>query len=212
MKKSDKLKKIIKDGERRGHIFSALSLILTAFFAIYNLYLGLAYRLIWNASIMLYYLILLVIKSIIMAGKRRWRALDSAELDKKQRTLVNVVNVFLIIVDLALFAPVTIMVLGARPVGIGMIPAIAVAAFTTYKVTMAIISFQRARKSSDIILRTLKTISLKEAVVSVITLQNTLIMTFGDFGSMIALTACTSAALLLWLIAISVYQIIRVKK
>ena len=91
------------------------------------------------------------------------------------------------------------------------------AAYTTYKVTMASIHLKRRKRSSDSLVRLLRTINFIDALVSVLTLQNTLIMlnATGEELSMLPLTAMTSAAVFLTVLLLSLHalaQAIRVRK
>ena len=98
------------------------------------------------------------------------------------------------------------MVVRQKPVDLTLIPAIAMAAYTTYKVIMASVNLKNRKRSADSLVRLLRTISFIEALVSVLTLQNTLIMVNlkGDGSEMLTLTAITSAAIMLAVLALSV--------
>ena len=65
----------------------------------------------------------------------------------------------------------------------GDILAIATAAYTTYKVTIAIIHLKKAIKEKDDILQALRNINMAEAIISIVLLANTLITTFGTFDT-----------------------------
>ena len=79
-----------------------------------------------------------------------------------------------------------------------LIPAIAMAAYTTYKIIMASVNLRKQRISSDSLVHLLRTVNFIDALVSILTLQNTLIMVSsnGSDMGMLPLTAGTSA--LIW--------------
>ena len=87
-----------------------------------------------------------------------------------------IASIVLFILNIALILPLAIMVVRQKPVNLTLIPAIAMAAYTTYKVIMASINLKRRKKTSNILVKLLRSISFIDALVSVITLQNTLIM------------------------------------
>jgi hypothetical protein len=91
------------------------------------------------------------------------------------------------------------MVRQQKPVSLTLIPAIAMAAYTTYKVIMASVNLRKRKSSSDSLVWLLRTISFIDALVSILTLQNTLIMvnSSGEDLGMLPLTAITSA--LVWI-------------
>lgn len=92
-----------------------------------------------------------------------------------------------------------------------LIPAIAMAAYTTYNVVMSSVNLKRRKRSSDRLVRLLRTINFIDALVSVLSLQNTLIMVNmkGDGSEMLTLSAITSAAIMLAVLAISVAAMIK---
>ena len=105
----------------------------------------------------------------------------------------------LLLLNVSLIVPISLMVVQQKPVRMTLIPAIAMAAYTTYKITMASIHLRRRRRTRNRFVRLLRTVSFIDALVSILTLQNTLIMVSsngGDMG-MLPLTAASSAAV--WL-------------
>ena len=80
----------------------------------------------WNISIAIYYILLLFIRLLII-------------LSKKEKITYIFTSIFLFIINLALIAPITIMALNQKNINIGLIPAIGIATYTTYKITNAII-------------------------------------------------------------------------
>lgn len=113
--------------------------------------------------------------------------------------------------NLALAVPISLMVVDSRPVNMGLIPAIAMAAYTTYKVVMASVNIKRMKRSSNILVRELRTINFIDALVSVLTLQNTLIIVnrTEESGDMFVLTAVSSAVIYSVILALSVWRIVK---
>ena len=70
-----------------------------------------------------------------------------------------------------------------KPSITGDILAIATVAYTTYKITIAIIHLKKAIKEKDDILQALRNINMVEAIISIVLLANTLITTFGTFDT-----------------------------
>ena len=88
----------------------------------------------------------------------------------------------------------------------GLIPAIATAAYATWKITLASIRYRRRSRSADGFTAQLRTVGLVDALVSVLTLQNTLIMVndAGGGRSMLTLAALSSAVIFVGIVAICV--------
>ena len=96
-----------------------------------------------------------------------------------------------------------------KPVSIGLIPAIAMAAYTTGKITRASIHVarQRRRSSGNILVAELRTVNFIDALVAILTLQNTLIMVnqnTADENVMRPLSAASSAVIYAAIVCITV--------
>ena len=139
-----------------------------------------------------------------------------ARLPKKRRKRIRsrvrvAVSAALVPLNLSLFVPFTMLVMLVKPVSLGLIPAIAMAAYTTYKITMAIVHLRRRRVSRDPLVKELRSINFIDALVSILTLQNTLIMVNDpDAGQrLLPLTASVTAIILSVILFISVLHLVR---
>ena len=112
----------------------------------------------------------------------------------------------LLVLNLSLIGPYAIMVRQEKPVSMTLTAAIAMATFSTYKIIIASVNLKRRKRTSNLQLRLLRVISFIDALVSVMTLQNTLIMVNSPDGglAMRPLTAITSGAFWLAGVALSV--------
>ncbi len=211
MKVKEFVNKFISNRPFRWYILAGVSCIMGFIFAIYNLAMGVAYGLVWHFSVSFYYLFLAIAKIVILYCEKRWKFKE--DVSKERRKLFKISNVFLLLIDLVLVVPITLMLLQRKPVtNLGTIPTIAVAVYTTYKIVIACVNYKRSNSTANISLNTIKTIGLKEAIVSILTLQNTMITVFGGAESMKVTTMYTSIALYLLLVAISIYQFIKINE
>ena len=115
------------------------------------------------------------------------------------------------LLNLSLVIPISIMVLQQKPMNLTLIPAITMAAYTTYKIIMASINLKRRNRISDSLIRLLRTINFIDALVSILALQNTLIMvnSKGEVNGMLPLTSITSGAIWLAILIISVSVLVK---
>jgi len=182
------------------------SLAASAAFALYNGIAGLAYHAPWNGSICVYYLLLAGIRGYLLVNQRRLAGLLQSKARRPERWVCANAAGALLVLNLALIAPIALIVRMERPVNMGLIPAIATAAYATWKITLASIRYRRRSRSADGFTAQLRTVGLVDALVSVLTLQNTLIMVndAGDGRSMLILAACSSAVVFVGIVAISV--------
>ncbi|MBQ7719052.1 MAG: hypothetical protein IJT56_00580 [Clostridia bacterium] len=184
-------------------ITADVSLGVTAAFALYNGFLGVHHQSLWHGTICVYYIILVLLRGGIVFSERiAYKRDDGGRVRKICR---GVSSALLLILNISLIVPIALMVKMEKPVGMTLIPAIAMAAYTTYKIVMASVNLRRRKRSSDILVRLLRTIGFIEALVSILTLQNTLIMvnSGGGSGAMLTLTALTSGAIWLGILIIS---------
>ncbi len=202
--------KIKDDYELRSYITGILSFLINIAFLVFNLVLGIYYKLPFNMSICFYYLLLILLRYMIINFERRNRYEE--HINDKRIKNTKLVSWLLLLADLTIVVPIILMVLSQRSVTMGTIPAISVAAYTTYKITLAILNYKKVLNGKNLSLIGLKMINLLDALVSILTLQNTLVMVFGDGSSMLILTACTSAGMLIVMIMATILFIKRIKK
>ena len=112
---------------REDHIYQALmsttiSFVCTALFALYNGYWGLCYGSVWHGSIGIFYLLLMVIRGIILLTERRVRTWLEVERDRCRRRTFFISAVLLLVLDLALIPPISMMVVLDKPVSISQSP------------------------------------------------------------------------------------------
>ena len=187
-------------------ISSTASLCVTILFALYHGFLGLAAYSIWHGSICVFYLLLVVIRGIILLTEYRIKSEREEEKQRRRRKTFSITSVLLLLLNLSLMLPISLMVLLQNQVNIGKIPAIAMAAYTTYKITMALIHIRR-QKIYHVLIRELRTINLIDALVSILTLQSTLIMVNSgpaEETNMLTLSSISSAAIYIVIIIVTV--------
>ena len=192
----------------KTYITASGSLAATLIFAFYNGFLGIHHASLWYGTICVYYILLTVLRGSIVAAAKRIDQREEKE-DLRNKAFLAI-SLLLLILNISLIVPLSIMVRQQKPVSLTLIPAIVMAAYTTYKVIMASINFRRRKRSSDSLVWLLRTINFIDALVSILTLQNTLIMVNSDGKdlSMLPLTAITSAVIWAAVLAMSLSVII----
>ncbi|MCD7805239.1 MAG: hypothetical protein LUH03_08880 [Oscillospiraceae bacterium] len=203
--KNSFIEKYRTDYEFRTFSSAWLSLGITVLFAAYNGYLGIAQGSLWHGSIAGYYIILAIIREIILLSDRKIRRQESGKNEARMKTF-RISSAFLMLLNIALICPIALMVMFEKPVGYPLYVAIAMAAYTTYKIIMASVNFGSKKKklSGNILISELRAINLIDAIVSVMSLQNTLIMVNGGAESMLTLSAITSGAMYALVLVITI--------
>lgn len=186
---------------------------MTILFAIYNGFLGIYQFSIWHGSIGIYYLLLAGIRGIILLTEKNIKTKSKKEKTKRRKQAFALSAAMLLLLNVALICPIVLMVKFEKPVNLSLIPAIAMAAYTTYKVTIASVNIykQKRRKNSNFLIAELRDINFIDALVSVLTLQNTLIMvnsTEQSIDNMFVLAAISSAVIYIIIVVISICLIV----
>lgn len=170
-----KSNKIITYINKQKKLITILSLILTLLFSIYNRIIGVIKESLWHESISIYYFTIILIKSIILIYI--YKSYDR----KHDSTIFKITKILLLILNILLIVPITLLILNKRAVQMSLIFSIVIALYVTIKTTKSIINYFKNKKTQDILIKQLLVIDLTDVVVSILTLQNTLITVNGGY-------------------------------
>jgi len=183
-------------------VSSTISALVSTAFTLYNGVLGIVYQSLWHGSICVYYLLLAVVRAILLRTR-----------NNSQRKVHIGTHLLLLLMDISLIVPLYVMVNGERSYTYGLIPAIAMAIYTTYRIIMGIINFRKSRKTDNPLVAELRMINLTDALIAVLSLQNALIIANGGmYGGMKTLVAWTSGGIYLIIVILTIMSFISVKK
>lgn len=194
------------------------SFIITIIFTLFNAFIGLYKNSIWHISIALYYVILVLIRFVIVMIEKKIKAKENNNQEETRnirKVVYIIISILLIILSLALIVPISLMATNQKEVNMGLIPALAVSCYTTYKITISIINYKKSNNSISILYKQLKTVNLIDAILSILTLQNTLILVNDGLNNdMVILTSITSlvGVLIIFTLSIHSFKFIKQKK
>ena len=192
--------------EHRILLTALLSSITTLLFALYNGYLGLRFGDIWGISIAIYYLFITIARMICLGIEKKLKGNEDKSKDIIRRKVYAGMSIFIFFIDICLFVPITLMVVCPKDVSFGIIPAIAFATYTTYKIIMAIVNYNKTKKMGNLTYIFLRELSIIEALTSILSLQHILIMVKGGMtDDMLLLSAISSFAILTIIILFSFF-------
>lgn len=195
------LKRLKDDYVFRTVVTAALSFFATVAFTGYNLFLGIAYKTVWNAEIAVYYAMLVLLRAYAFFSERTINRSVVNDAKRKRRVSNKIYIsqcVILFLTGVALIAPVSHMVLQKKQVNYSTVPAIAMAAYTTFKISVAVYNYVKTRRNYGLFVKMLKNISLADALVSVLVLQYTLVMIFGNGVTGDMFTLCAITTFFIW--------------
>ena len=106
------------------------------------------------------------------------------------------------LMNVSLIIPIVVMIMGDRAYNLGMIPAITMATYTTYRIVMAIIHYSKSRKIDNALVKELRTANLIDTLLAVLTLQNTMIIASAGEITVKMRTLSILSSTVIWLIIV----------
>jgi len=206
---NDYIEKWKKDFDFKTFFGAGTSFLANVVFALFNGFLGIYYSSLWYGTVCIYYLVLVIIRGFILVSEKKMHG-HNERTAKRNKVYVTAAGMLLVL-NITLIMPVSLMVRLQKPVYLTLIPAIAMAAYTTYNITMASINLKKRQKSANCLVKLLRTIDFIDSLVSLLTLQNTLIMVNkeGNPQDMLGLTAISSAVIFAGIMALSVAALVK---
>ena len=176
-KKENKfMQKWLTDAHLRINVSLYGSLIWNIAFGVFQLCLGFKFKSFWFYSLFAYYTMLAVMRFFLVKRTRKYKANKQKEVELKKYVVSGWLLLFM---NLALAVIVFFIVYFNRTFYHDMITTIAMAAYTFLTFTFAIINVIRYRKYNSPIYSAAKIISLIAGSVSILTLETTMLTTFG---------------------------------
>lgn len=200
----------------RAAVSSVPSLCVSVLYSGHNIFLGAVHGTAWNWGIAVYYVLLSLIRAYVGGNEIYFakKAFEEEERERRRKKIFLAQSAALLVLGFALVAPIALMVLQKRYVNYSEVTAIAIAAYTVYKVTLSAVNLKKTRRNFHLGIKILKDVNFIDALVSVLNLQYTLVMTFGGGveGDMFTLCAFTCGAVWTIIAAFSVYTFITAVK
>lgn len=201
--------KWINDTRLRIKISLYGSFVWNAVYGIFQLWLGFYHHTFWFFSFGIYYLCLAVMRFFLVRHTRKYAPGEKMMTELKKYRACGWIFLFM---NLALALILFFMIYWNRSFTHHMITAIAMAAYTFSAFTLAIVNVIRYKKYNSPVFSASKAISFTAALVSMLTLESTMLTTFSDetmtvFGQKMMLGA-TGGAILTLIIATAIYMIV----
>ncbi|MBQ8425410.1 MAG: hypothetical protein IJX17_05260 [Clostridia bacterium] len=203
------VKRYFNDVRLRMNISLYGSLIWNIAFAILQLGLGFYHKSFWFYSMFAYYVMLGVMRFFLLIHTRKYEANEQTEIEIKKSILCGWLLIFM---NLALAVIVFFMVYFDKTFYHHMITTIAMAAYTFFTFSFAIVNLIRYRKYKSPVYSSAKTISLIAGSVSMLTLETTMLTTFGTEESVMLgkiLLPLTGVAVIGFAITMAIIMIVK---
>ncbi len=185
------------------------SFVWNTLYGVFQLWLGLYHGTFWFASLGAYYICLAAMRFFLVMHTRKYAPGERMQTELKKYRACGWVFLGM---NLALALIVFFMVYWNRTFQHHMITTIAMAAYTFTAFTVAIVNVIKYRKYNSPVFSASKAISLTAALVSMLTLESTMLTTFSD-GTMSvfeqkAMLGATGGVIAALIVAMAIYMII----
>ncbi len=186
------------------------TLIYNTAYALLQLGMGIWHHTFWFYSLAGYYISLAVMRFFLVRHTRKHRP---GELMLEELRKYRACGIVFLLMNLTLALMIFFMVYWNRTFNHHEITTIALAAYTFTSFTLAIINIVKYRKYNSPVYSASKAISLSSACVSMLTLESTMLTTFGD-GTMTLterriLLGASGCAISAFIIAMAIYMIVQ---
>lgn len=219
LKKYEFTKHILEHYGFRTVVFATTAMSLNIIYVIFNGVVAIVSNSVWYGALAGYYIIITLLRSSIISYHKKKRSIGNnasvheestdqeLEIKKYKRC-----GIYLLILPVCLSAAITEMVVNNSAFVHWGWTVFAFAAYTFYKITMAILNVIKAHKSSDITLQALRNIGLADALVSILALQTSLLFAFSDGSGSGFANALTGAAVCVATVIMGIIMIIKSNK
>lgn len=185
-------------------------LIWNTAYALLQLGMGIWHHTLWFCSLAGYYFSLAVMRLFLVRHTGKYRPGEKIQDELRKYRACGII---FLIMNMALTLMIFFMVYWNRTFNHHEITTIALAAYTFTSLTLAIINTVRYRKYNSPVYSAAKAISLASASVSMLTLESTMLTTFGE-GTMSLterriLLGTSGGAISVFIIAMAIYMIIQ---
>ena len=161
------------------------SFIINVAYTVYNGVIGIVNQSSWFITMAVYYSLLGVMRyHAVNTGRKISRMKNQKLIRKKELAVIKTDGILLLLLNLALSGVVLLTIAKGRAKAYSEIMAISIAAYTFYKTTMAVINMVKVRKMQSPILITIRNIGVADALVSILTLQTTMLASFQNTSNL----------------------------
>lgn len=196
-------KRIMKEPEYRTVLTAAVSFLINLLYALYNGGLGIVSRSLWFVAMCAYYTILSTMRFCAVLCSRKRCSSTSADMTY---FVMKLSGVLLAVLSFALTGVVYISLSENIAAKYNTIVMITIATYTFYKIAMAVVRAVKQKENPSPLLAVIRTIGYADVAVSVLTLQRSMLASFGEMTDTKAHTMniLTGAAVCLFVLSLGI--------
>lgn len=209
-----KANRFFRDYGFRTLAFGILAFIINFGYAAFQMVLAILLSSTWYGVLAGYYFCLGTLRCLLFVGWNRVKKRSGGEafaLAEGKLRLYRLCGIALLVLEVALTTAVTQMVISRSNPQSSDIMAITSAAYTFYRVTLAIVNARKTYRLHDPLLQSFRNIGLTDAAVALLALETTMIATFGGETdtALLIVRAVTGFGVCALTIAMGVFMIVR---
>lgn len=181
-------------------------------YAFYHAALGIMYQSVWFVTMCAYYIVLSTMRLSAVLCERKNRGTASSDADNDiEYFVMKLCGVLLIMLNFVLAGSIYISLSQNIATKYGEIVMITIASYTFYKITVTIIKAVKQRKNPSPLLSVIRSISYAEVAASVLTLQRSMLVSFGEMNNadIHTMNVLTGSAVCLFVLILGITLIIR---
>jgi len=198
--------KLLEDYGYRTIVFSVCSFILNVAYISLILIMAIMSKTAWYFTITIYYIVLAFMKGNVFYSKRKYGT------ETKQARALRFSGIMFVVMTIV-FSGVMVLIYKANHYfEYAGILIYAVAAFTFYKLTLAIFNIFKARKQNDLYIENIRNINLASALISIIILQVAMFQAFAPEHNLGFANALTGAGVSAIILVLGILMIIKANK
>lgn len=212
----NKFTRRFSDYDFRTVVFTVVSLIITAGYAIFYAMLGIALLSVWYGMLACYYLMLVLMRAVVVFYHKRKRKRGESVNGHKEKIsrarIYQGCGIVICLLTVPLSIAILLMVAEKATFSHEGLMIYVAATYTFYKVAMTIINLVKARKSTDMTVKTVRSINLADMLVSVLALQTAMFHSFSPEFSTDVFNSVTGAAVCILTVIIGVFMVVNGKR
>ena len=197
--------------DARTVIFTVGSLVITASYGAFYAMLCIALRSVWYGMLAWYYLMIVVMRATVVfyhKGKRKRGARSTEYAEQISRAKIyGRCGIIISLLTLPLSLAIMMMIAEKASFSHAGLMIYVSATYTTYKVVMTVRHLIKARKSTDMTIRSVRCINLADTLVSLLALQTAMFHSFSPEGDWSIMNGVTGAVVCLSTVLIGAYMI-----
>lgn len=160
----------------------------------------------WYISIAIYYLVLALMKGNIFYSKKKY------DTDIKRAKAYRYCGILFILMTVAFSGIIVLIYTSNMYFEYAGLMIYAVATFTFYKLTLAIINIFKARKQDDLYIQSIRNINLASALISIVVLQVAMFQAFSPKHNTSFANGLTGGAMSIIILTLGVFMIIKANR